>query len=126
MILLTIKFTMSKDIEYPNNIAAIRRMRGFSQAYIAEKIGVSRPKYIEIERGTKELTVSQLEKLKSVLSADVADLIGVDTGRFDFRKFLKKPTPSEKLLELGVSLIWSEEEKEWLVPATEVEKLINN
>ena len=36
------------EANYPNNIAMIRRMRGLTQAYVAEGIGVSRPKYIDI------------------------------------------------------------------------------
>lgn len=79
-----------EELKYPNNIAIIRRMRGFSQAYIAEQIGVSRPKYIDIEKGKKELTISQVAKLQSILNVEFEDLLGIDTGRFDYRKFINK------------------------------------
>lgn len=79
-----------KEIEYPNNIAMIRRMRGLTQAYVAEQIGVSRPKYIDIEKGLSELTVSQVEKLKALLEVDFEDLLGIDTGRLDYKKFLRE------------------------------------
>ena len=55
------------EANFPNNIAMIRRMRGLSQAYIAKELNISRPKYIDIEKGLKELTVSQVEALKQIL-----------------------------------------------------------
>ena len=78
-----------EEVNYPNNIAMVRRMRGLSQAIVAQAIGVSRPKYIEIEKGSKELTISQMEKLLQVLDVEFEDLIGIDTGRFDFRKIMR-------------------------------------
>lgn len=78
-----------EELKYPNNIAMIRRMRGFSQAHIAQQIGVSRPKYIDIEKGKKELTVSQVAKLQSILNVEFEDLLGIDTGNLDYRKYLK-------------------------------------
>ncbi len=83
-----------EEASYPNNIAMIRRMRGLSQAYVAESIGVSRPKYIEIERGLKELTVSQVNKLKEILDVSFDDLLGIDSGELDYHKFLKQGNSS--------------------------------
>lgn len=76
---------------YKNNIAILRRMRGFSQAYMAEKLGVARQTYINIEKGLKELTISQVEILKKILRVSFEDLLGTDTGdeSLDYRKFLK-------------------------------------
>lgn len=64
--------------KYKNNIAVIRRMRGFSQAYMAEKLGVARQTYINIEKGIKELTLSQSETLQEVLQASFDELLGVN------------------------------------------------
>ncbi|MBR3414861.1 helix-turn-helix transcriptional regulator [Candidatus Saccharibacteria bacterium] len=119
---------MLEEINYPNNIGMVRKVRGLTQAYVAEQIGVSRPKYIEIERGQKELTVSQLEKLKEVLDASFEDLIGIDTGRIDFRKFIKEHTTSEEEeLELGggsIRAFYDEDEKEWWLSAKDVIKIL--
>ena len=79
-----------KEMNYPNNIAMIRRMRGLAQAYVAKEIGISRPKYIDVEKGLKELTVSQVEKLKKLLDVEFEDLVGIDTGRLDFRKVIRE------------------------------------
>lgn len=84
-----------KEMNYPNNIAMIRRMRGLTQAYIAKEIGISRPKYIDVEKGLKELTVSQIKKLKQILDVEFEDLIGADTGRLDFRKYIREKQTQE-------------------------------
>lgn len=75
---------------YKNNIAVLRRMRGFSQVYMAQKLGVARQTYINIEKGLKELTISQVEILKETLQVSFDDLLGTDTGNesLDYRKFL--------------------------------------
>lgn len=85
---------MKKKINYKNNIAMIRRMRGYTQEYMAKTIGVSRPTYINIEKGLKELTVSQLFIILKVLDVDFDDLLGIDSenskvSEFDYKKFLK-------------------------------------
>lgn len=119
-----------EEMKYPNSIAMIRRMRGLTQAYVAGEIGVSRAKYIDIEKGLKELTVSQVEKLKQVLDVEFEDLIGIDTGRLDFRKFIrgqqvsnnevsrtdnqaKEVVPPKLFEKQPVRSAWDEEKEEW-------------
>lgn len=41
------------------NLKQVRQKQGVTQAEMAQKLGVSRPTYIQIERGEKEPTVSQ-------------------------------------------------------------------
>ena len=73
-----------------NNIAIIRRMRGYSQQYMADKLGIARQSYINIEKGIKELKVSEVEILKEVLGVSFEDLLGVYAGNptLDYKKFL--------------------------------------
>ena len=77
--------------KYKNNIAMLRRMRGFTQAYMAEKLGVARQTYINIEKGLKELTVSQVRILEDELQVTFEDLLGVgeNSAQLDYRKYLK-------------------------------------
>ena len=79
------------EVTYKNNITVLRRMRGLSQTYMAERLGVARQTYINIEKGLKELTVSQVETLKEVLEVSFEDLLGIGTGdnEFNYQKFLK-------------------------------------
>lgn len=49
------------------SLKQIRQKQGITQAEMAEKLGVSRPTYIQIERGKKELTVGQAKVIAEVL-----------------------------------------------------------
>ena len=126
------------EMDYPNNIAMIRRMRGLTQAYVASEIGVSRPKYIDIEKGLKELTVSQMEKLKQVLDVEFEDLVGIDTGTLDYRKFIeqerqKRGSTAIKTNDVAKEMIppklfenqpirsaWDEKKEEWYFSVVDV------
>lgn len=66
------------------NIAKARQARGFSQEQIANAIGVSRPTYVNIEAGKKELTISQAETLASILRVGMEDIVGAADGAVVF------------------------------------------
>ncbi len=55
-----------------------RNNQGISQAFVAEKIGVSRASYIEIEKGKKELTLSQANTIARIFNITLAELISGD------------------------------------------------
>lgn len=131
-----------EEMNYPNNIAMIRRIRGFSQAYVAKQLGVSRPKYINIEKGLSELTVSQVEKLKELFEVEFEDLVGIDSGAIDYKKFIReqeeqrkkvastatgndtkkdKKISSLKLFEDKlVRSVWDEKEEKWLFSVVDI------
>ena len=75
---------------YKNNIAMLRRMRGLTQIYMAKKLGVARQTYINIEKGLKELTLSQARLLEDELQVTFEDLLGIDArdGQSVYRKYL--------------------------------------
>lgn len=77
--------------KYQNNIAMLRRMRGLTQVYMAERLGVARQTYINIEKGLKELTLSQVRILEDELQASFDDLLGVGEGNEQsvYKKYLK-------------------------------------
>ena len=60
-----------------NNLRQSRMERGLSQAEVAKTIGVSRPTYINIEAGKKELTVSQVEELNRKFGISFNEIIGL-------------------------------------------------
>ena len=76
------------EVAYPNNIAVLRRMRGHSQAYMAAELGIARQTYINIEKGEKELTISQLAMLERILQATMEDILNLDIEA-TYRKFLR-------------------------------------
>jgi transcriptional regulator with XRE-family HTH domain len=59
-------------------LSELRNAQGLSQAYIAEKIGVSRASYIEIEKGAKELTISEANIIAQIFNITLAELIAGD------------------------------------------------
>lgn len=59
-------------------IKSLRDQRGFSQQEIADKLGISRTSYIGVEKGTRELFLSEAQKLSSVFGISLEDMeIGV-------------------------------------------------
>lgn len=56
-------------------ITKIRKMNGWSQEEMAGFLGVSRPTYIAIEKGTGDITVQQLEKLANKIGCEPEDIL---------------------------------------------------
>lgn len=63
------------------NLKLIRQKKGITQAEMADKLNVSRPTYIQIERGEKELTLSQAKVISELIQP--AENSDVD-NKFDF------------------------------------------
>jgi transcriptional regulator with XRE-family HTH domain len=69
-----------------------RRLKiGLSQDDVADKLGISRPTYIAVESGKKQLTVAQLRQLASIISSSLEELIfdtmQISTGDFGIEKY---------------------------------------
>lgn len=60
--------------KYTQFIKALRNKRGFSQSELAAKLGISRPSYIAIEQGKRELTLSEAEKLSEVFGISIKEM----------------------------------------------------
>jgi len=71
-------------------IQQLRKKNNLTQEFLASKIGVSRPTYIQIEKGERDLTITEAKKLSAIFSMSLEDLL------------------SENKREVGVNL---EEEK---------------
>lgn len=61
------------------HIKLLRGSRSFSQEYVADIIGVSRPTYVQIEKGERELTISEVKKLATLYEMDISDLLMQET-----------------------------------------------
>ena len=74
-----------------NNIKELRKNRKLRQEDLAEKLGVARQTYINIEKGLTELTVSQVRILEDELQVTFEDLLGIgeNSAQLDYRKYLK-------------------------------------
>lgn len=57
-----------------------RTKRNMTQEYIASELGISRPTYLQIERGERELTISEAKKLAALFDMSLNDfLVGKET-----------------------------------------------
>lgn len=52
-----------------------RKKHNLTQEYLASELGVSRPTYMQIEQGERELTVSEAEKLARIFSISLEGLL---------------------------------------------------
>jgi len=60
-------------------LSELRKKQGISQAFVALKIGISRASYIEIEKGAKDLTLSQVSRIAEVFNVSLEELISGKT-----------------------------------------------
>lgn len=69
--------------KYAQFIKALRIKRGLSQLEVALKLGMSRPSYISVEQGRRELTMSEFEKLSAILGVSREELEGGETPNYE-------------------------------------------
>lgn len=60
----------------PHHLRQLRTKRSISQEQLAEEIGVSRPTYLQVEKGGRELTVTEAQKLAEVFGMTLEDFLG--------------------------------------------------
>lgn len=60
--------------KYAKFIKACRNKRGFSQSELAIKLNMSRPSYIAIEQGKKEITLSEAKKLSEIFGVSIKEM----------------------------------------------------
>jgi transcriptional regulator with XRE-family HTH domain len=63
---------MSKN--YAQFIKTLRIQRGFSQSELAIRLAISRPSYIAIEQGKRELTLREADKLSEVFGVSLKEM----------------------------------------------------
>lgn len=56
----------------------LRRMRGYSQEYMANKLGCHRNTYARMEETPQNITMIQAIKLASILEVSINDIIFLD------------------------------------------------
>jgi len=62
------------------NLEQARLARGYTQDQVATAIGVSRPTYVLIEKGQKDITLTQVEVLAAMLRVSLDELRGAPDG----------------------------------------------
>lgn len=72
-----------------------RKKRSLTQEYLALELGISRPTYIQIEQGLRELTVSEAEKLARIFDISLEGLLQEKEASFSVNFEEKKQLPAE-------------------------------
>lgn len=57
------------------NIRMHRDLKGFSQEYMAQELGINQSSYAKIEKETTKLTVERLQRIAEVLDVEVSSLL---------------------------------------------------
>lgn len=58
----------------------LREQGGFSQEQLADELKISRPTYMQIEKGERELTISEAKKLASIFSLSLESFLDKNTS----------------------------------------------
>ena len=100
-------YTLDMSTKYASFIKTLRLKRGLSQAVIAEKLDLSRQSYMAVERGAREMTLQEAEKLCILYSISIKELSMVSAPNYEKYKqmilsFLRhnKKIPKTKLAKL--------------------------
>ncbi len=56
-------------------IKQLRNKESFTQDFLASKLGISRPTYLQIEQGKRDVTVTEAKKFADIFGISVEDLI---------------------------------------------------
>ncbi|NCS99129.1 DUF4065 domain-containing protein [Candidatus Parcubacteria bacterium] len=60
--------------KYFQSIKKLRNKSGLSQSDVSTRLGISRPSYIAIEQGKKELTLSEAERLSEIFGVSLKEM----------------------------------------------------
>lgn len=97
---------------YSKMIKDLRTEKGFSQSSIADRLGISRPSYVSIEQGKRELTFGEAEK--------VSNIFGISLDQIENRV-----VPNyEKYKQMILAYVRSASSKDGKIPKTKLAKLL--
>ncbi|MBX3101666.1 MAG: helix-turn-helix transcriptional regulator [Bacteroidetes bacterium] len=61
-----------------NKIRMVRELRGYSQEYMADRMGISQTSYSRLESEATDLTLSRLDQVANVLEINPMDLLAME------------------------------------------------
>jgi len=82
-------------------IKELREQNKFSQEYLAEQLKVSRPTYMQIEKGERDITVPEARKLALVFGISLEDFLGDEVSALP-DVVLKKEKAKEKESDIRI------------------------
>jgi len=98
--------------KYATLIKSLRAGRGLSQLIVAEKLGLSRQSYMAVERGVRELTLLEAEKLCELFGVSISELSRATAPQY------------EKYKQMIIAYLRSPVSADGKVPKTKLAKLL--
>ena len=85
-------------------IQQLRKKNDLTQEFLASELGISRPTYVQIEQGERELTISEAEKLASIFGIVFDDFVrGKDSSaKVEMTKGAKKIKEEKQEMRISV------------------------
>ncbi len=69
---------MKRKLTISDNIRLMREYMGFSQEYIADKLGITQQAYSQIEKNPEKTTLKRLKDIADILQVSLVTLLGED------------------------------------------------
>lgn len=102
------------DVSFGANIAAYRKMCGFTQQQVADMLNLNRTTYTKYETGVSEPSIEIMKKIANIFGVDVNALLGIEPfekALADFEMPIYSLTKDEQDL-VGIYRLLSVEEKQ--------------
>jgi transcriptional regulator with XRE-family HTH domain len=106
------------------NIAKIRKNKGFSQEYLADKLGMKQSGYALIEKGDRGLQYELLLQIAAVFEMDVIDIIAFPKKYVDVDSIVFESTP--KAEKVSITFEVSPDKRDYLLKMVLGEKREDN
>lgn len=97
----TIIVSMTFD---PHHLRRLRTKSNISQEKLAEEIGISRPTYLQIEKGERELTVTEAQKLAEIFGMNLEDFLGAKEQQVLLPKLSHKQKLIEEKMDMRINV----------------------
>jgi len=83
-------------------IKKFRQKHGFSQEHLAQELGISRPTFMQIEKGERELTVSEAKKLALIFGLSLENFLKGKLTKQEKIKLAKQEIKKESGIRISV------------------------
>ena len=85
-------------------IQQLRKKNNLTQEFLASELGISRPTYVQIEQGERDLTITEAEKLASIFGISFEDFRhGKDSAiTAEIKKDKAKPKAEKQEMRISV------------------------
>ncbi len=88
----------------PHHLRRLRTKLRLSQEHLATEIGISRPTYLQIEKGERDLTVTEAQKLAGIFGMSLEDFLGGKEPYIALPKLSAKQKAVEEKSEMRINV----------------------